>query len=61
MPHHTHTKLSSMSCYLFSSYNDTRKTGSLIMSLKMVKVIKLIRNIKTMEFYFDEKLEFTII
>lgn len=24
-------------------------------------VIKLIRNIKTMEFYLDEKLEFTII
>lgn len=32
-----------------------------MMRLKMAKVIKWIRNIKTMEFYFDEKLEFTII
>lgn len=57
MPHHTYMKLEFLEL-LFSSY----KTGILlIMRLKMVKVIKLIRNIKTMEFYFDEKLEFTII
>lgn len=57
MPHHTYMKLEFLEL-LFSSYT----TGILlIMRLKMVKVIKLIRNIKTMEFYFDEKLEFTII
>lgn len=57
MPHHTYMKLEFLEL-LFSSY----KTGILlIMRLKMVKVIKLIRNIKTMEFYFDEKFEFTII
>lgn len=32
------------------------------MTQNLAKVfIKLVRNIKTMEFYFDEKLEFTII
>lgn len=57
MPLHTYMKLEFLEL-LFFSYN----TGILlIMRLKMVKVIKLIRNIKTMEFYFDEKLEFTII
>lgn len=60
MPHHTYMKLEFFEL-LFSSYTDTIKTEILlIMRLKMVKVIKLIRNIKTMKFYFDEKLEFTI-
>jgi hypothetical protein len=32
------------------------------MTQNLAKVfIKLVRNIKTMKFYFDEKLEFTII
>lgn len=60
MPHHTYTKLEFFEPLICSSYIDTNKTG-ILMRLKMAKVIKWIRNIKTMEFYFDEKREFTII
>lgn len=47
---------SSLGYQLISSYTYAYMTQNLVNIF-----YKVVRNIKTMEFYFDEKLEFTII